>query len=252
MFKNFIAIAVAIVSTAVLALPEEPTVVSGFAQIAKGADVLLVTQNSAALVMDWRGFNIAAHETVHCVMPTITSVAVHRVPHAWRPTQIDGTLIANGQIILINPSGIVMSGTARIDAASFMATTANTTDSPLDPKANWFFKSGSSSVINRGQITAKYRHQVILLGSTVINTGRILGQGLDVFFLSGAQGLKFFNAMNDNHAYVEVPAKIGLQGSNLIVAVGMPTYSNILPAAINMAGIEHTKVVNVGHTLVLR
>ena len=75
-----------------------------------------------------------------------------------------GMLTANGQVYLVNPNGMLIGNGATIDAASFVATTANIGNdafmaSPASVNGRYAFDqvttaSGSGTIVNGGTITA--------------------------------------------------------------------------------------------------
>jgi len=78
-----------------------------------------VSVGSAAISQT--SFSIAPNEQTNFQQPTATSVTLNRVPPG-EPSVIAGRLTANGQIVLINPSGIAFSKGAVVDVNSLVAT----------------------------------------------------------------------------------------------------------------------------------
>lgn len=66
-------------------------------------------------------FSIPPNEQTNFQQPTATSVTLNRVAPG-EPSVIAGRLTANGQIVLINPSGIAFSKGAVVDVNSLVAT----------------------------------------------------------------------------------------------------------------------------------
>src|SRR5271166_2865053 len=75
------------------------TVSAGQATISQSGNTLDVTQQSNKAVIDWRGFDIAPGETTHFFQPSSGSIALNRV-NSNSASQIQGSLIANGNIII--------------------------------------------------------------------------------------------------------------------------------------------------------
>src|SRR6476661_3371838 len=81
-------------------------VVGGQATIATTApNTLTIQQTTQRAAINWQSFNIAPNETTQFVQPSSSAIALNRV-QAGDPSTIAGQLNANGQVILINPSGI--------------------------------------------------------------------------------------------------------------------------------------------------
>ena len=97
-------------STAVLALGVAPcvaqqptggTVVGGSASIGGTGGNVTVNQSSQRAIINWTTFNIGAGTTTTFVQPDSSSVVLNRVTGGLGPSQINGTLSANGHVFLI-------------------------------------------------------------------------------------------------------------------------------------------------------
>jgi filamentous hemagglutinin family protein len=87
--------------------PEGGTVVGGAATIqGQGGPKVIVNQSSNSAIINWNTFNIGVKESVQFNQPSNTSVALNRVTGGLGPSEILGTLTANGRIFLINRDGI--------------------------------------------------------------------------------------------------------------------------------------------------
>src|SRR5262245_19499722 len=99
-------------------------VVGGNATIAgTGTPAVTVTQSSQNAVINWNSFNIGTGEQTRFVQPNAASTVLNRVLGDPNPSQIHGTLTANGRVLLINPNGVVIGNGAVINTAGFLATT---------------------------------------------------------------------------------------------------------------------------------
>jgi len=104
------------------ALPTNPNIESGTASITQSTNQLTINQSTDKLITNWSSFNIGKDATVQFNQPSSTSSALNRVS-SNDPSYIFGSLRANGQVILINPSGVIFGQGARFDAGSFVAST---------------------------------------------------------------------------------------------------------------------------------
>ena len=102
--------------------PKGGQVVAGSATIAApSANRLDITQSTDRAAINWMSFNIAPNEQTNFRQPSPSSMAFNRV-QAGDPSVIAGRLTANGQIVLINPSGIVFSKGSQVNVNSLIAT----------------------------------------------------------------------------------------------------------------------------------
>ena len=86
-----------------LANPTGMTVASGSATASRNGSQLTITTSPVAL-LNWQSFNIAAGETTIFNQPSISSVVINRI-NDQNPSQIFGSLQANGIVVLINSAG---------------------------------------------------------------------------------------------------------------------------------------------------
>jgi filamentous hemagglutinin family protein len=167
---------------AVNALPTGGQVAAGSASITQSANRIDVTQSSQKAILNWQSFNIGSAAQVNFAQPNASAVALNRVLSS-DPSAIFGKLTANGQVFLVNQSGVLFGAGSRVDVGGLVASTMNVTDA--DFMANRYkFTSGSGSngegsVLNLGNITAAQGGYVALLSPEVRNEGIIsasLGQ----------------------------------------------------------------------------
>src|SRR5262249_49333404 len=120
-------------------------------------------------------FNIRAGEKTQFVQPNAGSVMLNRVTGNPSPSVIDGMLTANGQVFLINPSGVLFGKTATVNTASFLATTSDISNADFMAGSYTFNIPGKpdASIVNHGKITAASGGFAALVAPGVRNTGTI-------------------------------------------------------------------------------
>jgi len=84
---------------------------------------VIVNQSSSSAIINWNTFNIGARESVRFNQPGSSSVVLNRVTGGLGPSEILGTLTANGRVFLINRDGILFGPSAVVNTAGFLATT---------------------------------------------------------------------------------------------------------------------------------
>ena len=157
------------------ALPSGGEIVSGSGTISQPtAQDMVIQQNTQKMIADWQAFGIRAAESVQFVQPGRSSIALNRVIGA-DPSVIIGKLIANGQVFLSNPSGVLFAPGARVDVHGLVATTLKINSQDfLD--GNYHFTQDPTrslaAVINQGNIEAS--GYVGLLAPSVVNSGTIV------------------------------------------------------------------------------
>ena len=152
-----------LVSTALIAVspafagPEGPQVVGGSANVhGQGSANVTVNQFSQNAIINWHTFNIGAGERTQFVQPNASSVILNRVTGGLGPSQILGSIDANGKVMLINRDGFIFGAGAVINTGSFLATTSDIKNSDFMAGRYNFHIPGrpDASIVNMGTITA--------------------------------------------------------------------------------------------------
>ncbi|MBU6475231.1 MAG: filamentous hemagglutinin N-terminal domain-containing protein, partial [Alphaproteobacteria bacterium] len=167
--------------TAAQANPTGGTVVGGAATITSTPAELQINQTSQNAVIDWSSFNIAKGETTHFYQPGTSAVALNRVVNSAEISTINGNLLANGHVLVINPNGVLIGPSGNVDTAGFIATSADIANDDFMNNAGagtlGFNIAGgaNASVINEGKITVEGEGLAALVAPTVRNDGIIQG-----------------------------------------------------------------------------
>ena len=97
-----------------IADPASFTVVNGTAVAVQAGKVLTIT-NSAGAILNWNKFGVAVGDTTHFQQTSASSAVLNRVLAGAPISEIYGTLSSNGRVWLINPSGILVGASGRVD-----------------------------------------------------------------------------------------------------------------------------------------
>jgi filamentous hemagglutinin family protein len=166
-------------------LPQGGTVGVGSAHISSSGAQMAISQTSNKASINWQSFNIGNDATVSIHQPNANSVLLNRVV-SNDPSQILGKLSANGQVILLNPNGILFGKDGSVTASSFTASTFGMTDSDFSAGVNRYSRNGSTaSVVNQGSLQSAPHGFVALIGATVTNEGKIIAPQGDVIMAAG-------------------------------------------------------------------
>src|SRR5690606_32909642 len=136
---------------------------------------LTVNQSTNRTVIDWRSFDIGSNATTNFVQPNSSSIAVNRVNGSANPTEIQGTLNANGQVWILNPNGVLFGKNAKIDVAGIVASTGNINVQSFMSGDTRLQLSGADggSVTNEGAITIADGGLAAFVAPAVRNSGVI-------------------------------------------------------------------------------
>ena len=171
--------------TTAFAAPVGGIVAAGKASITQNNGQTLIQQSSAKAILDWKQFNIGAKESVKFIQPDRNAVALNRI-QSGSPSRIDGQLLANGQVFLVNPHGILFGSNASVNVGGMVASTLNldATDF-MAGRYNWK-GNGTGSIQNEGQIQAEGGY-VGLLGAQISNSGQVMANKGSVVLATGQE-----------------------------------------------------------------
>jgi len=165
-----------------------------------------IYQQDDFIVIRWPTFSIWPGETVTFHQPDSYAIALNEVTGDSQ-SHIDGNLVANGRIFLINPNGIVFGSGAKLDVGSFLGSTLRLSYSSLGDLRNKIYDfvnyraplhfvrpaSGEASLIwNQGELNLGPQDDGILPGyialisDTVYNHGAIRAEGGSAVLAAGS------------------------------------------------------------------
>lgn len=174
-------LSMALGGTAVQAMPSGADIRSGQGSISQDGKNMTVQQNSQRMAIDWTKFDIAKDETVRYAQPDRNAISLNRVT-GGQQSVIAGNLNANGNIVLVNPNGVVFTKNSSVDVGGLVASTARLNDEAMKNFGNGkdglglsLDKDSTASVINEGQIKAN-GGLVALHAANVENKGTITNE----------------------------------------------------------------------------
>ncbi|MEL4177718.1 YDG domain-containing protein, partial [Roseateles sp. PN1] len=154
------------------ALPKGAQLAGGQATVTQNGNQLTVQQQSQRAILNWQEFNIGDKSKVTFAQPNAQAIALNRIT-GGAPTQIQGELSANGQVWLINASGVVFGKGAQVNVGGLVASSLNIKDADfMGGKASFAAEGVAGSVVNLGQIQAQ-GGVVALLAPVVRNEGSV-------------------------------------------------------------------------------
>ncbi len=159
----------------------------GSASITNNGNTETIQQTTGKAILNWNSFDIAPGETTQFVQPSAGAVALNRISEN-KPSAIEGSLLANGNVILINPNGIVFGRTSQVNVNSLIVSASDVDDNAFMMQSRPVFnKPGSSNalILNQGQITAAQAGLVGLIAPQVQNSGIITARLGKVQLASG-------------------------------------------------------------------
>ncbi|MDE2234554.1 MAG: filamentous hemagglutinin N-terminal domain-containing protein, partial [Gammaproteobacteria bacterium] len=235
--------------------PQGGKVVAGQGQIGTpNPTTTVINQQSNRMVIDWSSFNLAANETVQFIQPSVSAAALNRILDQ-NPSLILGNIIANGQVFLLNPNGIVFGKTATVNVGGLFATGLNISNNDfMNGNLKFAAPAGQDGgyIINNGVLQAVDGGSINLIGSSVANNGIIIanlgqvnmiggsavtvdftGDGLMQFQVNGAVLHKMVNA--ESGAVVTNAGSIEAHGGTVVMTANVA--EQVLMQAVNNTGV---------------
>lgn len=168
------------------ALPTGGRITAGSGTINQSGSQMTINQASQQMIANWSTFNIGQNAGVRFNQPNSAATALNRIQDQ-NPTQILGSLSANGKVFLLNPSGIIFGRSARVDVGGLVASSLDLADSDFMAGRYRFGNPGNAGgILNQGSIGAN-GGVVALIAPKVQNEGAITTKGGSTVLAAGNQ-----------------------------------------------------------------
>ncbi len=232
---------------AALAEPSGGVVIGGSATITTSGTDTVIHQSTDRGIIKWDSFDVNANQTVRFQQPSSGSITVNRIMDS-KASQIDGGISANGNVVLINPNGVVFGAGSRVDVGGLIATTSDLQDDNAFMAGGGmnFTKPGNAdaSVVNNGKITVGEAGLVGLVAPHVENNGTIQAKMGKVALASG--DVHYVDLAGDGLISVAVSddvMKQSVKNAGQIEAEG----GSVLITAAQARGLVESVVTQSGH-----
>jgi len=235
--------------------PAGDQVVAGSAAVTRPDSVTtLINQHTDKAIINWKNFSINPEELVLFQQPGAGSVALNRVLGS-DPSRIFGRLDANGQVFLVNPSGVLFGPGSQVSVHGLLATTHDIQDDDFLSGRYSFFKtdaSPSAEVINQGLLQAGEQGYIVLAGDYAANHGIIMARLGQVTLASGErftldlEGDELISLSVDEanlaaRAGVENFGEISADGGQVIMTARVA--SELTGAVVNNEGLIRARTI---------
>ncbi|EAY4774903.1 filamentous hemagglutinin N-terminal domain-containing protein, partial [Salmonella enterica] len=230
-------------------LPSGGQVVAGSGSISSAGNRMTIQQHSEKMVATWSSFDIGKGQAVEFVQPGRNAVALNRVT-GGHESRIMGSLQANGQVILVNPAGVMFGQGARVNTAGLVASTKNISNTDF-LRGAWTFRGGEAAgaeVVNQGSLTTSEKGYIVLAADRVKNSGSIRTPGGKAVLAAGES----VTLQLDNGGLTSVSVKGSVvkalaENSGLMSATDGQVYltargkAMLLEAVVNNSGTAEAK-----------
>lgn len=207
-------------------LPTGAAVQAGSATFSQAGNALTVTNSNRAII-NWNSFSVGSGGSVQFVQPGASSAVLNRVVAA-NPSLIYGPVTSNGQVFLVNPNGIIVGPSGRIDAAGISLSTGNISNADfLGGNIRFDAPAANSAIVIRGQLNAS---DVVDIAADRVDISNSVLSGTNLIDIRPTGMLTATDAiLNAN--------RINLDPPNIVIApVLMPSIGNITVAGSPATG----------------
>ncbi|WP_230256355.1 YDG domain-containing protein [Rhodopirellula halodulae] len=168
------------------ALPSGADVVAGQAAISQSAGVMDIQASTSRTIVNWDSFNVGAGNIANFQLPDSNSAILNRVTTPNMPSTISGTIQSNGNVVLVNPSGIMLSQSGLVNTNGFIASTFDVTNESFLSGGPLAFQDvgGDGSIVNEGSI-ATAEGGAHLIANQIANHGNITSEGGNISLSGG-------------------------------------------------------------------
>jgi len=140
---------------------------------------MYLNQAGERAIVNWKSFSIGAGNSVRITQPGKNSMMLNRVTGA-SPSDIAGSLTANGRVFLVNPNGILFGAGARVSTGGLIASALDISDDDFAAGRLHFAHRAlgdAAEVVNQGVLTAGAGGTLALLGGVARNEGAMRADG---------------------------------------------------------------------------
>ena len=171
--KIYIIVGYLFIQTVLISQPSNPHVIKGNAHgVYTTPTSLDITTTANQTIIEWDQFSIGNHETTRFLQPNSASTVLNRVTGEVA-SQLNGTLYSNGNIYIINPSGLLIGPNASINTQSFVGSTLDILNEDFLKKKSLRFSGNSEAkLVNLGKISSRDGN-VTLIARYIENSGNI-------------------------------------------------------------------------------
>ena len=169
------------------ARPTGGVVVAGSAAIGQTANTTTINQSTQRAAVNWQSFDVGSQQRVDFRQPSASAMTLNRVVGP-DPSRIAGRIDANGQVVLVNQSGVTFFKGAQVNTNGLMVSAIGITNQNFMAGKMVFDQPGNPNarVENQGTITVREAGLAALVAPQVANSG-VINAKLGHVVLAGAK-----------------------------------------------------------------
>ena len=236
------------------AAPQGGDVVRGAGNIQTQQKTTIVNQQSHRMLINWQSFDVAKTEIVKFNQPSASASVLNRVLNQT-PSQIFGSIEANGHVFIMNPRGVVFGNSARVNVGGLFVTSLDIADDDFMAGDYQFAAADGEdpgAIVNYGLIEAASGGFVALVGGSVSNEGIIVADLGHVHLAAGRKAVLSFAGAGLLHFEVDEAVLANVDGaddavensgeiyaSGGTVTLSAKVASDVFSRSVNNEGVIH-------------
>ncbi len=170
-----------------LANPTGGNIVGGDAHINHAGLTTNIHQHTDRLAIEWDTFNIENNEILNIDQPNQQSIILNRILDI-NPSQINGQINANGQVIIANPNGVFFGENSSVNVGGLFAAALDVDPQEfMQGRINFKALENVKAVIsNEGTLQVIDGGALVLLGQQIENEGLLIANFGTVALAAGS------------------------------------------------------------------
>jgi filamentous hemagglutinin family protein len=187
-----------------------------------GQTLVTIQQTQPQAILNWSSFNVGVNTTVDFNQQgNPTWAALNRIAAGSIPSQILGSIRADGQVYLINQNGIIFGGSSQINVGSLIASALNITDSQF--LAGTVNQQIYSSNVNGATINAPtFSNASGTTGDVVVQAGAMIQTAAPTSVTKGGGYVYLFGGNVENDGIIVTP-----DGQTVLAAAGQASTATL-------------------------
>ncbi|MEE9403287.1 MAG: filamentous hemagglutinin N-terminal domain-containing protein [Algisphaera sp.] len=157
------------------AAPRGGRVTAGEATISSSGNQTVINTTGQRTIIDYDSFNLTAQESVTFNQPNANAAVLNRIRSSGQ-THINGTLLSNGQIYIVNPAGVTFGRDAVVNVGRLVAAAGTVTNNDFLAGIDHFSIDNAGQVFNYSNAVTGNKG-VVFVGQVVANYGTLKSNG---------------------------------------------------------------------------
>lgn len=165
------------------AAPQGATVSAGEATISSSGGQTVIDTTSQRTIIDYSSFNLGANESVTFNQPNADAAVLNRVSGSGE-SFINGALLSNGQVYIVNPAGVTFGRNAVVNVGRLVAAASVVNPDDFLSGVDRFRNEATGNVQNYSEAISG-DNGVVFVGRVVDNQGTVQANGGTVAMVVG-------------------------------------------------------------------